>query len=68
LRATLIADDKQFVAIGAEGNIRTVPELESELIYVIQTDKAQETFEPKAFGIKHPAWRNNPAGVKLTGN
>jgi WD40 repeat protein len=67
LRATLIADDKQFVAIGAEGHIRTVPDIESELIYVIQTDKAQETFEPKAFWAKHP-WRNNPAAVKLTGN
>ncbi len=67
LRATLIADDKQVAAIGAEGHFRTLPEVESELVYVIQTDKAQDTFEPKAFMAKF-AWRNNPAAVRLTGN
>jgi len=67
LRATMIADEKQIAAIGADGHIRVVPEVESELVYVIQVEKTQETFEPKAFAAKFP-WRNNPAAVKLTGN
>jgi WD40 repeat protein len=67
LRATLVADDKQFVAISAEGYFRTAPEIESELVYVIQTEKSQDTMEPKAFWAKH-AWRNNAAAVKLNGN
>jgi len=67
LRVSLVADDKQFVAISAEGHYRVAPDLESELIYVVQTEKTQDTLEPRAFFAKH-AWHNNPALVKLTGN
>ena len=66
LRATLVSEEKQIVSIGADGHYRA-PEAESSVVYVIQTDKAQETFEPKVFSAKYP-WRNNPLGVKLTGN
>ena len=67
LRATLVSEDKQLVAIGAEGHYRVPAEADSEIVYVIQTDKAQETFEPKTLAGKY-AWRNNPSAVKLTGN
>ena len=56
LRATLVADDKQIVAVNTEGNYRAALDVESELIYVIQTEKTQETSEPKAFcGQASPA-------------
>jgi WD40 repeat protein len=67
LKATLVAEDGQVVAVSAEGHFRAVPGVDSELVYVVLTDKGQETYEPRAFAAKYP-WRNNPAAVRLTGN
>ncbi|MCE9534127.1 MAG: WD40 repeat domain-containing protein [Planctomycetes bacterium] len=63
VKATLINDGKQITAIAAEGHYRAPAGIESELLYVVQTDKGQETYEPKAFAAKF-AWRNNPVAVK----
>jgi len=63
LRATLVLEGKQIVMIAAEGHYRSAPDLDQELVYVVQTNKSQDTYEPKVFITKF-AWRNNPAAVK----
>jgi WD40 repeat protein len=67
LRGSLVEDGKQLVAISGEGHYKAAPDLETELIYVVQTDKTQDTYDLKTFPVKF-GWRNNPAMVKLTGN
>ena len=67
LRGTMISDGKQIVSVSTEGHFKIAPDLESELIYVIQTDKSQDILDLKAFQTKF-GWRNNPAAVKLLGN
>ena len=67
LRGTLLEDGKQLIAISGEGQYKAAPELETALIYVVQADLTQNTYELKAFAVKF-GWRNNPAMVKLTGN
>lgn len=63
VRVTMLHDLKQISAVSHDGHFRAAADLESELVYVIQTDKSQDTYEPKAFAAKF-AWRNNPAMVK----
>ena len=67
LRGSLVEDGKQLLAISGEGHFKAAPDLETDLVYVVQTDKSQDTYEIKAFQAKF-GWRNNPAMVKLAGN
>jgi hypothetical protein len=65
LRSTIIADAKQVAIVSATGHYRLSDEANSELVYVVQTTKGQETYTPKEFGMKFRT-RNNPAAVVVT--
>jgi WD40 repeat protein len=67
LRGTLVDEGKQLIAISAEGHYKAAPDIENELIYVVQTDKSQDIYDLKTFPGKF-GWKNNPAAVKLLGN
>ncbi|MCE9534596.1 MAG: hypothetical protein K8T89_26270 [Planctomycetes bacterium] len=67
VRTTLVHNAKQIVAISTEGHFRAVSDFDADLIYVIQTDKSQDTYDVRGLAGKF-AWRNNSASVKLTGN
>ncbi len=66
LRATVVADGKQAVVVSAAGHYRATEAAATELVYVVQTTKGQETLTPKEFAAKY-RFRNNPAAVVLTG-
>jgi WD40 repeat protein len=63
LRMTLVAEAGQVAAIGADGNYRCPPDIESELVAVVQTDKGQETVTLKELATKY-GFRNSPGAVK----
>jgi WD40 repeat protein len=65
LRGTLLAEDKQILAVSLDGYYRA-PEPEAELIYVVQTNRRQDTYSPSKFAGKY-RWKNAPMRVKLTG-
>jgi WD40 repeat protein len=65
LRASLVADGKQVAAVSAAGHYRVADEATSELVYVVQTAKGQDTLTPKEFVAKYK-FANKPAAVVLT--
>jgi WD40 repeat protein len=65
LRAVLVAEDEQLIAVSSEGHYRA-PAAESELVYVIQTRTSQDTYTPSQFAGKF-ALKNAPAKVSLFG-
>jgi WD40 repeat protein len=67
LRGTMISDGKQIVSIAAEGHHKAPGDIEAGFVYVVQTEKTQDTYEPKTF-VARFGWKNNPAAVKLGGN
>jgi WD40 repeat protein len=67
LRGTMICDDKQVVTVSGDGHFKAASDLEPELVYVGQSDKALETLDLKAFQAKY-GWKNNPVMVKVLGN
>ena len=67
LRGTMIAGGKQIVSISGEGHYRAPADAEGELVYVIQTERSQDTYDLKTFSTKF-AWKNNSAAVKGLGN
>ena len=66
LRGHLIAEEGQVAAISAEGHFKAEPGIESELFYVAQTDKSQETLSITDFAAK-AKWKNNPAQAAVIG-
>jgi WD40 repeat protein len=64
LRSSAVADGKQVVVVSAAGHFRAADEATSELVYVVQTGKSQETLTPKEFVAKFQ-FRNNPGAVVL---
>jgi WD40 repeat protein len=52
------------LAISPEGHYRGTPGVERELVYVVQTDKGQETLTPQEFEQKYH-WKNDPDRVRL---
>jgi WD40 repeat protein len=67
LRGTMINDGKQIVSISVEGHHKAPGDIETEFVYVVQTEKTQDTYDPKTFVAKF-GWKSNPAAVKLLGN
>ncbi|MGB2824916.1 MAG: WD40 repeat domain-containing protein, partial [Phycisphaerae bacterium] len=53
------------VVIGAGGHFRATASLdvEASLVYVVQTDKGQDTLSPSAFAQRH-GWKNDPTKVR----
>jgi hypothetical protein len=58
--------DEKTLAIHADGHYRGSPRVEKELVYVVQTDKGQETLTPEEFAQRYH-WKNDPTRVRLTG-
>lgn len=48
--------------ISPEGHVRGVPGLGEKLVYVVQTEKGQETLTPEEFSKRY-GWKNDPAKV-----
>jgi serine/threonine protein kinase/WD40 repeat protein len=46
--------------VSPEGHWRGTPDLEKELVYVVQTERGQETISPEEFAKKF-GWRNDPS-------
>ena len=47
----------------ADGHYRGSPGVEDELLYVVQTDRGQETLAPEEF-TKQYGWKNDPQKVR----
>jgi WD40 repeat protein len=54
------------LAVGATGHYRCTPGVERDLVYVVQTDKGQETLTPEEFARKYH-WKNDPEQVRPAG-
>jgi WD40 repeat protein len=54
--------DSQYAAISPDGHFRGSPDVEKELVYVVQTDQGQETLTPAEFAKKYN-WKNDPSKV-----
>jgi WD40 repeat protein len=65
LRGVLLAEDKQLLAVSAEGYFRA-PDPEPELVCVVLTFKSQDTYTPSEFS-RHFNWKNVPTKVVLSG-
>ena len=53
------------MAVSNDGHFRA-PNPDPELIYVVQTNKSQDTYTLSEFSAKYK-WKNVPAKVKLAG-
>jgi WD40 repeat protein len=53
----------EALAVEAGGHYRCTPAVERELVYIVQTDKGQETLLPEEFAIKYK-WKNDPQQIK----
>jgi WD40 repeat protein len=65
LRGVLLAEEGQLIAVGFDGHYRA-PAAESELVYVVQTKKSQDTYTPSQFVGKY-ILKNAPGSVSLFG-
>jgi WD40 repeat protein/serine/threonine protein kinase len=54
----------EALAVGATGHYRCTPGVARDLVYVVQTDKGQETLTPEEFALKYH-WKNDPQQVRL---
>jgi WD40 repeat protein/serine/threonine protein kinase len=54
----------RYLAVTASGHYRGSPGLERDLVYVVQTDKGQETLTPEQFAQRY-GWKNDPTRVHL---
>jgi len=66
IRATLLAEDKQLIAVSFDGHYRSDGTLTNELLVVVQLEKSQDTFSPSQFATKYHH-KNVPSRVVLTG-
>ena len=57
--------NNQGVAITADGHYRGAGGVDRELVYVVQTEKGQDTFAPEEFTRKY-SWNNDASRVTLT--
>src|SRR5262249_16670890 len=60
----LILGPGQGLVINSEGHYRGTPGIENQLVYLVETDRGQETPSPKEF-TKRYSWKNNPQRVRL---
>ncbi len=64
LGTLLCLRNRQCAIVSPGGHCRcSTPEAESELVYVVQTEKGQETLGPDEFGEKY-GWSNDPKRVE----
>jgi len=62
LGTMLDLENGHWLTISPEGHYRGSPGVESEIIYVAQTDQGQETLTPAEFAKRH-GWKNDPQKV-----
>ena len=62
--AFLLLKDQQYVVISPHGHCRGTAGLGRELVYVVQTDRGQETLTPEVFA-KEYGWTNDPTQCDL---
>jgi hypothetical protein len=55
--------DDRGLAVSADGHFRCTAGVEDDLLYVVQTDKGQETLAPQEFARRH-GWKNDPDKVR----
>jgi WD40 repeat protein len=66
--AALVFLDQDLLYLSPEGHYLTVPEVEEDLVYVVQTDDGQQlTLTPVEFSEQY-GWKNDPSMVRLGGN
>ena len=58
-----VAQD-QVLAVSPEGHYRGPPQLEGQLIYVVQTEHGQDLLSPEEFRTRY-GWKNDPERVRL---
>jgi WD40 repeat protein/tRNA A-37 threonylcarbamoyl transferase component Bud32 len=64
LRCTLVnLRNDQWLTVGPDGHYDGPPGIESELVYVVQTESGQETLSPQQFAEKYQ-WKNDPQRVR----
>ncbi len=66
LKGVLLAEPEQMVAVSADGHYHAEGPALDRLIYVVQTEKGQDTFPPAEFAAKY-AWKNNAAAAQFAG-
>jgi WD40 repeat protein/serine/threonine protein kinase len=54
------------LAVGATGHYRCTPGVEQDLVYVVRTERGQETLTPPEFAQKY-GWKNDPERVRPAG-
>ena len=54
----------QYAVFSPEGHYYASPGVEKDLVYVVQTEKGQETLSPEEFNEKY-GWKNDPEKVRL---
>lgn len=59
LKLTLLVEEKQAVLVSAFGHFKAPDEAACDLVYVVQTNKGQETLTIPEFAARFK-WKNNP--------
>lgn len=65
IRATVVAEEDRAALVSAEGHYRILPEGESDLVCVIQSNAGQDTYPIAELNSKF-RFKNSPSLVKLT--
>lgn len=61
----VLLPDRQYVCVNPEGHYVATPEIEEDLVYVVQTDSGEQlTLAPADFAKKY-GWKNDPQKVRL---
>jgi WD40 repeat protein/serine/threonine protein kinase/DNA-directed RNA polymerase subunit RPC12/RpoP len=64
LRCTLVnLRGEQWLVVSPEGHYDGPPDIERELVYVVQSENGQKTLTPQQFAEKY-GWKNNPQRVR----
>jgi WD40 repeat protein len=67
LSATLAClPGNQWLVCTPAGHFRGSPDIEQELVYVVQTNRDREGLTPEEFTKKY-GWKNDPGRVRFTG-
>jgi WD40 repeat protein len=64
LKGVLLAEPEQLVGISADGHYRGESPALDRLVYVVQTEKGQDTYTVADFAGKY-AWKNNSAQARF---
>lgn len=65
-RAALVADDEWLAVLNGQGHLGVTPQAKAGLVYIVQTEEAQELLEPREFTTKF-RWKNLPPFRELSG-